>query len=204
MIVRFLATAGGLALGYGAALMSRCSAVSLIWPPENGLWTCLDSPAPGSYSGTLATAVAGAVAAMLIALAWIPYIVRRRRILINAELSLGENLHRVTEVGVEKTDPSEAPATGGGTPAADGRNQSADSDRAWRDLTVRVEEIENELTSGSMSVGQVTTRWIQLLREANELHNSGEIPTPYFKQVNTRLLELPSMVEPQRVGTSAG
>lgn len=101
MIWRLFSTASGLALGYGAVLMSRCTAVGFVWPPEGELWTCLDSAGPDTIPGVYATSAAAGVAVLLVVCAWVPVIVRRRRarkIRANAETSLGANLHRVAEI----------------------------------------------------------------------------------------------------------
>lgn len=57
-------------------------------------------------------------------------------------------------------------------------------------LIQRFEAVMAALESDEDGSRDATRQWIGLLREANELHNLGELTTEDFKTINTRLLGL--------------
>jgi hypothetical protein len=62
----------------------------------------------------------------------------------------------------------------------------------------RLEALELVLSGGNAApTHEETEQWMRLLREANDLHNGGELATEDFKTINTRLLDL--VIEPAAV-----
>lgn len=101
---------------------------------------------------------------------WVPTVrpgaKRRRR-----KVSLRDNLDRLGDVG--------------GEPVA----TPPDSVRA--SLVGRLEALEASLGSDvSVHSREATELCMSLLRQANDLHNRGELETDDFKEINTRLLDL--------------
>jgi hypothetical protein len=64
----------------------------------------------------------------------------------------------------------------------------------------RVEEMCQIVSSGSVSP-QATAQWLGLLREINDLHNTGELSANTFRQMNTQLL---SVIEGPRTSNPQG
>jgi hypothetical protein len=137
---------------------------------------------------------------MLITTVWIPVIVRRRRTRIMTGSSFAENLHRVAESGAEEPNPLEGPNRDEPTAAAPVIDEP-ESEVSGVEEKVRV--MERDLLSGALALSDMTNRWIGLLREANDLHNSGALDTESFKELNTRLLEVPSQASRQKVGAAS-
>ncbi len=54
----------------------------------------------------------------------------------------------------------------------------------------RVEEVATLLTSDSLSPAEAFARWLGLLKEINNEHGQGSMPTEVFFELNTRLLDL--------------
>lgn len=85
--------------------------------------------------------------------------------------SLQRNIDRIGVVGAEAPEPVK-------------------SDPSTR-LVARLEALETSLSAESGdATREATEQWMRLLREANDLHNSGEIATEEFRRINTRLLDL--------------
>lgn len=94
---------------------------------------------------------------------------RRKR---DPEHSLRRNIDRIGEVVAER-------------PAPD----------ATEKVVARLEALEASMAEGNSEASrEATHQWMLLLREANELHNDGEIATEDFRRINTRLLDL--FIEP--------
>lgn len=70
------------------------------------------------------------------------------------------------------------------------------------ELIRRVEVIETAFGADGSADRDLTTEWIWLLTESNRRHNSGEMTTEEFKEVNTRLLDVVSPSSPSRTGAA--
>lgn len=57
-------------------------------------------------------------------------------------------------------------------------------------LRARVDLIEGSLAGDKLSPKEAMQYWIGLLKECNDAHNQGVLPTGVFKELNTRLLDL--------------
>ena len=58
------------------------------------------------------------------------------------------------------------------------------------EMTGRVDEVANSLTSESLSPAEAFARWLALLKEINDEHGQGSMPSDVFYELNTRLLDL--------------
>lgn len=98
----------------------------------------------------------------------------RRRRRTRPELSLVENIGRLSDTGQEELAESSAsgPVTG---------------EIALRE---RLAEIERALEGDVHPTREIFTAWLDLLRDVNEHHNAGDLETEDFKVINTRLLAL--------------
>jgi hypothetical protein len=54
----------------------------------------------------------------------------------------------------------------------------------------RVSELKAALTDDAIPPQDVFGRWLRLLKEVNQCHGQGAMPTPLFLRLNTELLEL--------------
>jgi hypothetical protein len=70
-----------------------------------------------------------------------------------------------------------------------GVGQVATSENHLARLTRRLETVEVAL-GGSVGSREATEQWMGLLRDANDLHNHGNLLTEDFKVINTRLLQV--------------
>lgn len=57
-------------------------------------------------------------------------------------------------------------------------------------LKVRVDMIEEALDTDTLSPKEAMQQWVGLLKDCNDAHNSGRLPSSVFKDLNTRLLDL--------------
>lgn len=57
-------------------------------------------------------------------------------------------------------------------------------------LKVRVDMIEEALDTDTLSPNEAMHEWVGLLKDCNDAHNSGRLPSSAFKDLNTRLLDL--------------
>jgi hypothetical protein len=57
-------------------------------------------------------------------------------------------------------------------------------------LKTRVDMIEEALDADTLSPKEAMREWVGLLKDCNEAHNSGRLPSSVFKDLNTRLLDL--------------
>lgn len=173
MFWRIISTAASLVVALaGAAVIDCVNAVFRIMRGD-AIAVCETVGAIGPDRGLwvgVGLMVAGAIA--LVA-TWLPSTgagVQRRR--LEPADSLKHNLDRITHSSLEQTDPSTVLQT-----------------NAMR-LTGRVEALETALEADTVPTREVTRQWMGLLRDANDLHNSGEVATEDFKRINTRLLDL--------------
>lgn len=97
---------------------------------------------------------------------------RRKR---DPQKSLRRNIERIGEVGTDVSEPV----------VVESRSR----------LVNRLEALEATLSGQPADTSrEATEQWMMLLREANDLHNSGDLATEEFRRINTRLLDL--FIEP--------
>jgi hypothetical protein len=79
------------------------------------------------------------------------------------------------------------------------RLQGMPPEERFADVIGRVSELRTALTDDSVAPQEVFARWLRLLKELNQRHGQGAMPTPLFYKLNTELLELmPAPSRPQR------
>lgn len=154
----------------GAAFALRDCVASIVGDPF-GLCPVIDTfdtPQPMLVSGGLA-----GIAIVGLAMIWLPRVLhRRRQRKAQPEKRLIENIGRLPEFHGER---QHLPNVSASTVA---------------ELTGRVEVVETAFANDSLDSRSLTTEWMQLLHEANRLHNQGTLPTEDFKELNTRLLNV--------------
>lgn len=173
MLIRLLLSVASsmVALAGGAVLDCSIPGVAIVGGDLNRLCVVVE---PLGADGGLWVGTGLVVFAVLALLSiWVPATRRRRLRQLDPVATLQDNLGRLVE---SESDPHPA------------RNR-ADVLHAVR-LTRRLEAIETSLAPDIVPTREVTGQWMHLLREANDLHNEGELSTDDFKQINTRLLDL--------------
>lgn len=90
------------------------------------------------------------------------------------------------------------------------RLQGMTPEERFADVIDRVSELRTALTDDSVPPQEVFARWLRLLKDINQRHGQGVLPTPLFYKLNTELLELmpapssrPQQHEPVAVGITA-
>jgi len=173
MLIRLLLSVASstVALAGGAVIDCSTAGVALLGEDLNRLCVVVE-PLGRDASLWVGT---GLVAFAILALfsTWVPAMRRSRLRQLDPVATLQDNLSRLVEI---ESDPN---------PARSG----ADVLHAVR-LTRRLEAIESSMATDIVPTREVTEQWMHLLREANDLHNKGELSTDDFKQINTRLLDL--------------
>ena len=95
MIIRLEATATSILLGWWAFLVAGCSAAVAPWKADGlEIWGCAGTGS-GLMSGQWAATVLAATALLILALAWLPAVGRRRSNTSRTMSSLSSNLERV-------------------------------------------------------------------------------------------------------------
>ena len=175
MFVRLLLTAASLTVASLAVLIIDCSSLNfrLVGGDPIGVCTTLDSfgVRDGLWIGV--GLVLGAILALVAVWAVRPGAKRRNLEPVN---SLKHNLGRLADIGSELGQVDES------TPSYVHLTR----------LVRRLEAVELSLSEATLA-REATQQWMSLLREANNLHNEGELATEHFKEINTRLLSLFSM-----------
>lgn len=171
MFLRALLTAGSLAIALTgvAAIDCATTAISVFTADQGGVCAILGSPGDG-VALWLGTALVAFAVIGLLATWVVGPVARGSR--AKRDVTLKDNLARLPDFGPEPTEP--APA----------------SMIYVTRITRQVEAIEDAVNSESPPTREVTREWMKLLRDANQLHNRGELPTEDFKEINTRLLAL--------------
>lgn len=181
MLSRALLTAASLTVAAAAALLLDCSAASVQILGGDPVDVCVTAASMG-LTGDIWVAIGLLVVAMLsLTLTWIPSLrpgEKRRR--LSPTKTLERNLNRIPEVGGDEY-------------RSDEPNQAASQLASVRR---RLEAVEASLGS-EIASRETVQQWMDLLRESNDLHNSGDLSTEDFKEINTRLLGLHA--EPGRV-----
>ena len=173
MLIRLLLSVASatVALAGGAIIDCSTPGVALLGGDLNRL--CFVVEPLGADGGLWAGTGLVVFAVLALFSIWAPAKRRRRLRQLDPVATLQDNLGRLVESESERH------------PARSG----ADVLHAAR-LTRRLEAIETSLAPDVVPTREVTVQWMRLLREANDLHNKGELSTGDFKQINTRLLDL--------------
>jgi hypothetical protein len=88
------------------------------------------------------------------------------------------------------------------------RLQGVPPEERFAEVIGRVSELRTALTDDTVPPQDVFARWLRLLKEINQRHGHGAMPTPLFYKLNTELLELmpapskPPRHEPVAVGVT--
>lgn len=171
MFWRALSSAASLTVALAAVALVDCmsSALQVFSEDPLGICAAADSldPVFGLWAG-IGLAVF-AVIALVATWATRPGAKRRR---LRPENSLTSNLARLPDLGIEAPDPGSA------------------SDAHALRVTRRLEIIEAAMQDEETPTRELTRRWMELLRDVNDLHNRDELTTEDFKEINTRLVGL--------------
>lgn len=177
MLPRLILTAASLTVAAASAVLLDCATAAVQILDGDPVGLCDTAGSLGLTANAYVGIGLGAMAVLALAWTWIPALrpgERRRR--LSPERTLEQNLGRIPEV------------SGAGSPRPEDPVLSPEGGRA-EDLSRRVEEVEASVLSGAPS-RETTREWMELLRAANDLHNTGELGTHEFKVINTRLLDL--------------
>jgi len=68
--------------------------------------------------------------------------------------------------------------------------ETTSGDEQLDDMTRRISDIANALTSDSVSPAAAFAQWLTLLKEINRRHGQGSMPTDLYYRLNTQLLDL--------------
>lgn len=195
MILAVLLTAAALVIGTTGVLLTDCSSSALNMFGGDPAQLCASvtelgiNPEPWMGLGLLTVAILGLVAA------WAPTKRRRaQREDLRSISALQRNLDRVRE--------SNQPEPADDTPSLE---VDMTGDDEFTALSGLIDDLRVGFESDDASREDLMETWIATLRICNDLHNSGELETADFKQLNTGLLELvtPNLaVEPTRSATS--
>jgi hypothetical protein len=175
MFLRVLLTAASLMVAAVAAVIVECWSPAFEYPVSDPIRLCSTMSALGiDYGFGIGVGLALLATLSLIA-TWVPAArPASMRTDLEPVLALKHNLDRLADVGIK-------------TAALDG---TTDSHRHLTRLSRRLEAVERALAADSPSTRETTHEWMRLLHEANDLHNSGDLDTPHFKQINTCLVGL--------------
>jgi hypothetical protein len=173
MYVRLLLTAASLTVASLAVLVVDCSSSSVRIVTGDPIGACATLNSLGVRDGLWIGVglISGAILALVAVWAVRPGTKRRSLEPVN---SLKHNLGRLADFGSELEQVDE------NTPSGVHMNR----------LVRRLEAVELSLSSEVTPAREATQQWMSLLREANDLHNEGELATDHFKEINTRLLSL--------------
>jgi hypothetical protein len=127
-------------------------------------------------------------------------------------LAVADPTRFATELGVGGERPSRLAAVGADQPIPNGfstahRQQDAVpkgretaispppaaetiGEELLEDMTRRISEIAEALTSDSVSPASAFAQWLTLLKEINRRHGQGSMPTDLYYRLNTQLLDL--------------
>lgn len=175
MLALSVLTVATLVVAYGAAVLIDCAASSVQLPWTDPLALCAGVESFGLDVDPWLGAGLAVFSLLALVATWLPVLRRhRRKKRVEPERSLTENLSRI------------APRSSG-TPGTAPAEEEVAEEPSLRD---RVAELEQAMGSTTVPSRDATSAWMRLLREANDLHNVGELATEDFKEINTRLLDL--------------
>lgn len=182
MFLRVLLTALALAAVAAASFITDCEFGFFGVFGEDPVGVCSALPFAGELRVWLGVGL-GALGALGVVALWVRPLPRRGPEVV--EETLVQNLARIPDLSM---DPVEVGAT---------------SHEHMVSLGSRFEAVMVTLEGEGDGSRDATAQWIGLLREANELHNLGELTTEDFKTINTRLLGLLSTSGDSSLGVSS-
>ena len=174
MLSRDLLTTASLTVAVAAVLLLDCAAANMKAFGGDPIGLCATARSLGLTGDVWVPTGLLLLAILSLALTWIPSLrpgEKRRR--LSPAKTLERNLGRIPEIGGDVHEPEVA------TPATS----------QLVSLRRRLEAVEASLGS-EVTSRETVQKWMDLLREANSLHNSGDLSTDEFKEINTRLLDL--------------
>lgn len=177
MLIRLLLSVASLTVGLAGGVVVDCARPTLRALGGDPTGLCAAVAPLGIDAATWIGIGIVLFAAMALTLTWVPVVRARSRRQRQPVVSLHDNLSRLVEPEPEPEPDSSVSPSG------------ADVLHAGR-LNRRLEALEAALSVDSVATREVTEQWMRLLRETNDLHNRGELPTEDFKRLNTRLLDL--------------
>lgn len=174
MLPRALLTAASFTVAVAAVVLIDCAsaAVELLGGDPTGI--CGTAASMGLTGGVWVGVGLLVVAVLALAWTWVPTSrpgEKRRR--LSPTRSLERNLSRIPEVSGDESRPEAL------SPAQE----------LLANLRRRLEAVEASIDSDVAS-REATEKWMGLLREANDLHNAGQLNTEDFQEINTRLLDM--------------
>lgn len=174
MLSRVLLTLACAVVALAAALVIGCTNPELEVATGDPIGVCSVMGPIGPETSLWVGVGLGLFSALALIATWIPAArpagIRRRAEPVR---SLNENLSRLTD------DDADQPGIG----------QVTTSENHLARLTRRLETVEIAL-GGNGGSREATEQWMGLLRDANDLHNHGNLLTEDFKVINTRLLQV--------------
>ena len=174
-------------------LLLDCSLAGLSLFVGDPLQVCETVDQLGLGGNTALTAGFAAFGLLAVIGSWIESYRRIRKAKVEPVNSLARNLDRIDSVLPHDGEGDADSDADVGFPA--GSLQDGAS-LAWAEL----ETLEALFASDGQETGDLSARWLALIRSANDLHNRGEIETDDFKVMNTRTLALlpaPETSEPR-------
>ncbi|HSM44024.1 MAG TPA: hypothetical protein VK969_03305 [Acidimicrobiia bacterium] len=175
MYLRALLTVASLTVATVAVLIVECWSTVINFSTSDPLGICSTMVSLGIDYG-LGTGIGLALLAVLaLIVTWVPAAqpksVRRKLVPV---VSLRDNLDRLVDFGIQTREVDDTIPSG----------------VHMARLTRRLEAIELAVANSSMPSRETTRQWIRLLVEANDLHNTGQLDTQHFSEINTRGLDL--------------
>ena len=195
MFMMIVLGAASLVVVGSSLLLLDCSIASLSLFAGDPLQVCETVDQLGLGGNTALTAGFAAFGLIAVVGSWLEAYRRVRKAKVEPVNSLARNLDRIDSV-LPHGDETEAASDETLEPQVSSTLDSVGS--AWAEL----ESLESLYESEDQGSGDLSARWLALIRDANDLHNRGEIDTDDFKILNTRILALLS--EPRTSESRAG
>lgn len=175
MYLRTLLTVASLTVATVAILIVECWSTVINFATSDPLGICSSMVSLGIDYG-LGIGIGLALLAVLALVGtWVPAAqpepVRRK---LEPVVSLKRNLDRLVDFGIQNREVDE----------------TIPSEVHMARLTRRLEAIELAVNNSTLPSRETTRQWMRLLVEANDLHNSGQLVTEHFSDINTRGLAL--------------
>ncbi len=178
-----------------AIMLIDCALPSLELPFGDPLQVCDTVDQLGFGSSPDIVIGFAAFAGLAVLGSWLEYARRVRKKAKAPVTALARNLERLEHLGSGRSedengtqDESAAADVDETTAETVEEPEPADSEDGISAFHKLV-ELEEEFLSSSNPAG-LSAKWLALLREANDLHNSGDLTTRSFREINTRTLAL--------------
>lgn len=205
MLKQAVGTSVALVMAAAAGLLWGCTSDSMRFLLDNSVEACeLVRPLTIAPQSVWIMSF-GSAAALTLSLTWVP-VIRRKRRHAGWDHAFVANLKRIPQpvlrpergpnhiISLEAAELDSDPVTlTQQTSVGLAERQEARpplTNPLARDLARRVTVLQTLLVSKEAPMRQMTRSWISLLKQANELHNNGSLPTEEFRALNTRLLDL--------------